>query len=118
VQEAAARFERPEELPSTGAIAIALGTLLAVVAWCGNAYDSARVWEFQWMLAAMLPIIGLTIAQRLFRWFKLQRGYAPLLVACVALAAFGMVGYLKWTQSSQATAAPSGDQELRDMYGG
>lgn len=116
VDESAGRFARPEALPSTGAIAIVLGTQLAVVSMCAKSYDGVKTWEFQWILAALLPLIGFALPVR--RWVKKDRWFAPVLVACLLLSAAGIVGYLKWRQADAANAAPSKDQELLDMYGG
>ena len=117
VREEAADLKSPEELPTTGAIAIALGTMVGVVALCGKAYDSARVWDHQWTLAVFLPAFGWFAAVKMRQWFKWKRGYAPLVVACILLAAGGIAGYLKWRQSASRDATPSTDQKSLDMYG-
>ena len=118
MKEEAADFKRPEELPTTGAIAIALGTMVGVVAMCGKAYDSARLWDYQWQLVIFLPAFAWFGAVKMRRWFKWKRGYAPLVVACILLAAAGIAGYLKWRQSASRDTAPSTDRESLDMYGG
>ena len=117
VREEAADFKNPEELPSTGAIAIALGTMVGVVAMCGRAYDSARVWDHQWTLAVFLPAFGWFAAVKMRQWFKWKRGYAPLVIACMLLSAGGIAGYLKWRQSASRDTVPSTDQKSLDMYG-
>lgn len=100
-----------------GATAIVLGTLTALIARCGMAYDTTGVWPAAWVAAALLPLASVAFSGR-FRRAERSSGktfWAWLGVAIVAIALLGLVG---WQQSSKEGAADSGGDDSSDMYGG
>ena len=100
-----------------GATAIVLGTLTALIARCGMAYDTTGVSPAAWTAAALLPLASVAFSGR-FRRAERSSGktfWAWLGVAIVAIALLGLVG---WQQSSKEGAADSGGDDSSDMYGG
>ena len=100
-----------------GATAIVLGTLTALIARCGMAYDTTGVWPAAWVAAALLPLASVAFSGR-FRRAERSSGktfWAWLGVAIVAIALLGLVG---WQQSAKEGAADSEGDDYSDMYGG
>jgi hypothetical protein len=48
----------PEGLAGSGALALVLGTMVALVARCGQAYDQQEIPAWAWTLAPLLPFAG------------------------------------------------------------
>ncbi|MFM7258972.1 MAG: hypothetical protein ACKO3W_00060 [bacterium] len=100
-----------------GAMAIVLGTLTALVARCGMAYDTTGVPPAAWIAAALLPLASVAFSGR-FRRAERNRGktfWAWLGVAIVAITLLGLVG---WQQSAKEGAGDAGGDDYSDMYGG
>ena len=100
-----------------GATAIALGTLTALIARCGMAYDTTGVWPAAWVAAALLPLGSVAFSGR-FRRAERVSGktfWAWIGVVILAVALLGIVG---WQQSSKEGAADSGGDDYSGMYGG
>ena len=102
---------------SAGALAIVLGTLTALIARCGMAYDTTGVSPAAWLAAALLPLASVAFSGR-FRRAERNSGrtfWAWLGVAIVAIALLGLVG---WQQSTKEAASDGGGDDYSDMYGG
>lgn len=100
-----------------GAMAIVLGTLTALIARCGMAYDTTGVPPAAWIAAALLPLASVAFSGR-FRRAERNRGktfWAWLGVAIVAIALLGLVG---WQQPAKEGAGDAGGDDYSDMYGG
>ncbi|MEY5060616.1 MAG: hypothetical protein RIS45_537 [Planctomycetota bacterium] len=102
---------------SAGALAIVLGTLTALIARCGMAYDTTGVSPAAWLAAALLPLASVAFSGR-FRRAERNSGrtfWAWLGVAIVAIVLLGLVG---WQQSTKEGASDGGGDDYSDMYGG
>jgi len=100
-----------------GAMAIVLGTLTALIARCGMAYDTTGVSPAAWIAAALLPLASVAFSGR-FRRAERNRGktfWAWLGVAILAIVLLGLVG---WQQSAKEGAGDAGGDDYSDMYGG
>ena len=100
-----------------GATAIVLGTLSALIARCGMAYDTTGVWPSAWVAAALLPVASVALA---WRGRRAERPWQRILWAWlgVALAAVALLGLVGWQQSAKGGASDSGGDDYSDMYGG
>jgi hypothetical protein len=107
-----------DSLPASGAIAITLGTLTAVVAMCGRAYDTAGLTEASWLFAALLPGCGLILTGLLPKRVMQSRWGGVASFAGIAVAAVIVVAIALSARSGGDASDSSSDQELRDMYGG
>lgn len=100
-----------------GAMAIVLGTLTALIARCGMAYDTTGVSPAAWIAAALLPLASVAFSGRFRRaernWGKTF--WAWLGVAILAIVLLGLVG---WQQSAKEGAGDAGGDDYSDMYGG
>lgn len=100
-----------------GAMAVVLGTLTALIARCGMAYDTTGVSPVAWAAAALLPLASVAFSGR-FRRAERNRAktfWAWLGVAILAIALLGLVG---WQQSAKEGAGDAGGDDYSDMYGG
>ena len=83
-------------IPSSGSIALVLGTLGAIIANCGRAYDQSGVPAWAWIAVAVLPAGSLLFGSKIKRAVTVQRATmwrvcgvflgALLLGAAVAIA--------------------------------
>jgi hypothetical protein len=65
VVSAGARWTRDAApLDSVGALAVAIGTMIALVTSCGIAYDTAAIPLWAWLTAAMIPLGGCAFLSR------------------------------------------------------
>jgi len=100
-----------------GAMAVVLGTLTALIARCGMAYDTTGVSPVAWTAAALLPLASVAFSGR-FRRAERNRAktfWDWLGVAILAIALLGLVG---WQQSAKEGAGDAGGDDYSDMYGG
>jgi hypothetical protein len=110
------RGQVPDASPRGVAVPIALGTLAAVVAACGRAYDGTAMPSGFWSLAVLVPYMAL-LGEIVVRPSVMKRRRLLAVIATFVGAAL-VVGGVVWQRASDAAVEPSTDQELLDMYGG
>ena len=100
-----------------GALLIVPGTLCALIARAGMAYDQAGIPAWTWIVAALMPLASVFFNGRVLRTERkaARTFWAWLGVALVAGALLAWTAYAQGSKS--AGSGGGGDDDLSDMYG-
>lgn len=106
----------PDAIGARGALIVVLGTMSALIARCGMAYDTLGVSPAVWTAAVLLPLAGIAFSRR----FRATPRPAMRTFWCwigTALLALALLGTVALSQGGAKSDEGGGD-DMMDMYGG
>lgn len=106
----------PDAIGARGALIVVLGTMAALIARCGMAYDTLGVSPAVWTAAVLLPLAGIAFSRRVRATPRpaMRTFWCWIGTALLALALLGTVALSQGGSKSDDT----GGDDMMDMYGG
>ena len=106
----------PDAIGARGALIVVLGTMSALIARCGMAYDTLGVSPAVWTAAVLLPLAGIAFSRRVRATPRpaMRTFWCWIGTALLALALLGTVALSQGGSKSDDT----GGDDMMDMYGG